>query len=115
MAVITVITPCLLTTGSQRSGAKVALMIKLYKSSIHLVFFFFSRVAASLSAHLPHTIFSVSCVMCELLGCVRGCSCFSACHALYMAWGASSLAVCRRAGTHVTVSFAPGFIHGTCQ
>lgn len=70
VAVITVVTPCLLTTGGQRSGAKVALMIKLYKSSLHLVFFF--REAALLSARLSHTIFSVSCVIYALLGCVRG-------------------------------------------
>lgn len=37
---------------------------------------FFSREAALLSARLSHTIFSVSCVMYALLGCVRGAQLF---------------------------------------
>lgn len=71
VAVITVITPCLLTTGGQRSGAKVALMIKLYKSSLHLVVFFQGSCFAFCTSS-THDILSVLRHVCTVRLCARG-------------------------------------------
>lgn len=71
VAVITVVTPCLLTTGGQRSGAKVALMIKLYKSRLHLVFFFQGSCFAFCTS-FAHDILSVLRHVRAVRLCARG-------------------------------------------